>query len=218
MRGGNALAVILLLSAPACRPQTGRSTAAAVVTPDSDAGEGGHLSTDGGYVRTWSHPPQNHRPSAQACSTVRSSEVPDGGVTGTSGGCTTDDDCDAGDLGRCVLVTAADLWTCSYDTCTSDADCGDAGVCECANATVTGSPNTCLTTGNCQVDSDCGPGGYCSPDIGGCAPYVGTLGYFCHTSDDECLDTSDCSSIYLYCAYMPTLNRWTCIPPPDCTG
>jgi hypothetical protein len=81
---------------------------------------------------------------------------------------------------------------------------------------------------NCQVDSDCGPGGFCSPsrfDINSSVDAIGVLGggmilsgYFCHTSEDYCVNDSDCDTIECVseqgcqsvdCAYS-TEERWDC--------
>jgi hypothetical protein len=68
--------------------------------------------------------------------------------------------------------------------------------------------------GDCRIDSDCGPAGYCSPSstIGGCGTRL--AGYYCRTSDDQCLNDGDCSVDAGpgggVCAYSTAKMRWEC--------
>jgi len=81
--------------------------------------------------------------------------------------------------------------SCSYDTCTQDTDCQTGQTCACHGSPYNDFGNTCVT-GNCRTDADCGVGNYCSPT----APAGGWCGevasYYCHTSNDLCVNDSDC--------------------------
>jgi hypothetical protein len=132
--------------------------------------------------------------------------------------CANDSDCTSGANGRCdclhIGATTQQQNACTYDDCGADTDC-HGGVCICRESPVHvpqyyGSRTVCLGGGNCRTDRDCGNGGYCSP-----APQPGCgaqywLGYFCHTSRDECVDDTDCSEANAYCAYDTTASRWIC--------
>ncbi len=104
---------------------------------------------------------------------------------------------------------------CSYDACTSDADCGVGQVCECRND-ANYDANVCFY-GNCQFDADCG-GEYGSPSLtdlaSGCInvpPW--SVGYFCHTRQDTCPDDSDCVSNGGSCAFSAQSFHWRCYAP-----
>jgi hypothetical protein len=136
--------------------------------------------------------------------------------SGTS--CLADSDCTAGSNGRCDSAFR-NIYSCvcSYDTCTTDADCAQlGGPCQCRPeaqtagqgiaAPMTTATNFCLG-GNCRVDADCGPGGYCSPSFGSCGAFGGVVGYYCHTAHDKCIDDADCS---IDCRFDPMTNVWAC--------
>jgi hypothetical protein len=158
--------------------------------------------------------PENHRPVAVACPQERASMEP-----ATRGedepplvGCEFDSDCTEGDNGRCTPVNRSSEYECTYDTCFEDADC-NGEICACRQA---GSiaVNFCMP-GNCQTDADCGDDGYCSPSQGDCGSYLGTIGYFCRTLDDECLNDSDCtgdgnSGGPGYCMFSQSADHWIC--------
>jgi hypothetical protein len=155
-----------------------------------------------------------------ACPQTRGSTVPDGGFDATNGYCHTDAECmnpDAGANGRCAIFPAYNFPACSYDQCVIDSDCGDSGICSCRDPYGAGE-NLCVPS-NCSVDSDCGNGGFCSPTMEGCGAYVGTVGYYCHTAEDHCLDDSDCDADagFPHCVFDSPINRWICAPL-DCTG
>lgn len=175
--------------------------------------------TDGGVVDP-NRVPKNHRASAMTCDMTRppgitSSEggAPDAGFPGQ---CNQDSDCTMGTNGRCGYSRIGK--ECSYDTCFSDAQCTNGGVCVCRSG---GGTNHCagnsMTAGSCRIDSDCGPKGYCSPSADSCGPSYGTKGYFCHTASDTCLDDTDCSDGGAqggwgsgYCMYEPMVKHWKC--------
>ena len=128
--------------------------------------------------------------------------------------CSQDADCVDGTNGRCLWFKRGD---CSYDTCFSDSDCSNAGVCECRSSEADNAANFCVT-GNCRVDSDCGPANFCSPSVvkSICGHDASTgFGYFCHTSRDSCVDDSDCGAFEI-CAYNLPGRRWTCITQSVC--
>jgi hypothetical protein len=133
--------------------------------------------------------------------------------------CHSDAECTEGENGRCG-GNGHDGYRCTYDNCFADSDCsgaasGEARVCGCEGG-FRSENNVCLV-GNCQLDADCGQGGYCSPSLGNCGNYAKTVGYFCHTPDDECIDDADCDALpgagtfgAPYCAFMPTIGHWKC--------
>jgi hypothetical protein len=195
--------------------------ALACVPPRSTAPKDGGVRTDagsGGADACGLTVPVNHRAATMSCD-QRRPPSPDGGANGAPGQCDSDESCDGGLNGRCAVSPLSDEAVCSYDQCFSDADCGDAGICACRDPAGYGE-NACLAA-NCQTDSDCGPCGYCSPSPGGCAPYIGPVGYYCHTPGDECVNDSDCAARGLptfYCQFDPIPPvRWVCAPL-DCSG
>ena len=147
--------------------------------------------------------PVQHREHADACS---SAPRPPGWNTdaaaGHSGQCERDADCTAGRNGRCSAPGHAPS-TCTYDACMNDSECGAQKVCEC-----TGGGNRCVSA-NCHTDSDCGGLG-CSPTRAEmCGNMGGTVGYYCHTKKDDCIEDSDCKDSGM-CVYSPAGGKWTC--------
>lgn len=166
--------------------------------------------------------PLKHRAAATMCDDERSTvepSIPSG--SGAPVDCTSHADCQNGDNGRCV-GNSHDGWYCTYDLCFADADCGPSPkVCECGGG-FRSDHNVCLNEGNCRVDADCGANGFCSPTLGSCGDYSGTVGYYCHTAADECVDDADCADEPStfgapYCAYNPTAGKWMC-SSQQCVG
>jgi len=136
-----------------------------------------------------------------------------GGFGGTS--CHADSDCDAGADGRCNSVPRWPLTPaieCTYDRCFTDDDCSPGFACLCwtdyGGDAIRG--NQCISAG-CRVDADCGEGFQCSLSL---APACGAARYACHTSQDECVETSDCAQPNgangsVTCAYNG--SRWACV-------
>ena len=159
--------------------------------------------------------PAKHRAVATACDGTRSTSppanLPDGGDGSVK--CTTHDECTAGVNGRCT-GNPHDGWRCTCDECSNDTECGS-GICECDGQFRTDA-NKCLTSNGCRLDSDCGSAGYCSPSLGSCGSFDKTMGYYCHTAADECVDDSDCTDAgpgsygTPYCAYSPSAGKWAC--------
>jgi hypothetical protein len=115
-------------------------------------------------------------------------------------------------IATACTATAGD--TNGPDECVSDADCGAAAACACADATsegMYGRRNLCVPAG-CHVDTDCGAAGFCSASFGDCGSFYGTVLYACHTSDDECGSDADCTngSTPGYCEFNPEVSHWTC--------
>ncbi|HEY6559272.1 MAG TPA: hypothetical protein VI072_18435 [Polyangiaceae bacterium] len=171
------------------------------------AGKGGSGGS-GGISRI----PEKHRAAATACDNVRATPdpmVPDAG--GPPITCRSHAECTAGINGRCS-GNGHDGWHCTYDQCFSDSECDSTGassVCECEGG-FRSDNNVCLREGNCRTDADCGSGGYCSPSLGSCGNYTRTVGYYCHTPQDECVNDSECGGGAWYCAYSPMVGHWKC--------
>ena len=152
--------------------------------------------------------PAVHRPMATSCT----GEPKEGNAIPTSGECMTDAECTAGTNGRCIWPFGGDN-VCMYDECTSDADCG-VGVCAC-RVEASFDFNRCFQ-GNCVIDSDCGTNGYCSPSGVDVFPNCmtdlspGSIGFFCHTSADECTDNADCGDPSSRCIFSAEAGHWTC--------
>lgn len=151
--------------------------------------------------------------------------------------CTQDSNCTEGSNGRCDSggIGPRHL-SCSYDACSSDAECAGKAPCECRASMSDSAANTCITQGECRVDADCGRSGYCSPSqvgggcfcpsaalcdgTGSCSPGPCVCGdacghgYFCHTPTDTCLDDADCGT-NSSCNYDTIEKRWTC---SECWG
>lgn len=154
------------------------------------------------------HLPERHRAVARACPSTRApgyTSPTRGGPL--SGDCDSDSDCTAGKNGRCSPPGHRPS-SCSYDTCTSDADCDGSKVCNCDPYR----GNRCLP-GNCKADADCSGLG-CSPTRPtSCGNLIGTVGFYCHTKTDACIDDSDCKqdgAMGGMCVYEPSVARWTC--------
>lgn len=162
--------------------------------------------------------PERHRSAETMCDNSRApGNPPDPTDQGVS--CMTDADCTDGANGRCG-GNGHDGWYCTYDECFADADCGMGATCECGGG-FRSDHNVCLS-GACSTDADCGETGFCSPTQGSCGAYFGTIGYFCHTCDDECVNDSDCSNAAgdpwgSYCAYDDGVGHWRC-SDSQCAG
>jgi hypothetical protein len=140
--------------------------------------------------------------------------------------CTQDSECTEGLNGRCIspnVLGPLGGSYCTYDNCFSDADCSMNEPCRCRRSAEDSAPNYCVTGSNCRVDSDCGPGGFCSPsllDIDSSISGEGSpeFGYFCHTSQDRCLNHSDCDTSAcelpscgsMACGYSLATGHWDC--------
>ncbi len=202
--------------------------ASAVVASSATACGGGSYAgaAPGSTART----PLVHRATASACpmatGAAPSMGTAGGGTSpgGAGGACQTNADCTSGRNGRCTRIGNG-LEQCVYDACYSDAECSAAdagtgapgGACACNGGN--GGNNVCLS-GGCRVDGDCGAGGFCSPTLGSCGHYNKAEAYYCHTSEDECVDDQDCmtdGSTRGYCAYETTVGHWKC-STSECTG
>lgn len=183
-------------------------------TTGRGSSEGGGVA---GAVGASTQEPKTHRAAPVECVGSRPPSVAPSPGIDTSIGiyCQYDSDCAAGLDGRCSQ-NGPNQWQCSYNQCHSDADCtkaspsggGASSVCGCGLGL--GNSNGCIRPGNCLVDAEC-KGSFCSPTFGGCG-HVGVIGYYCHTSADECVDDGDCSSSsgQAFCVYSPAAGRWSC--------
>ena len=154
-------------------------------------------------------PPEKHRPAPVKCDNVRPSPPVGSSPQGT---CSAHSDCTQGKNGRCSASRVG--YTCTYDECFEDSDCGTGGVCQCEGG-FRSDNNVCLKS-VCQIDADCGPGSWCSPSFGDCGNYTGVTGYYCHTPKDECINDSDCVGQgpvgpgTPYCMYNEAAGYWQC--------
>jgi len=152
------------------------------------------------------HNAASHRATASACPSNR----PPGSASCLNNRfCDADTQCEAGTNGRCntlpqIVGMCSDR--CTYDECFTDDDCGSGRACLCGvdplwSASV---GNSCVYA-ECRIDADCADGYQCSLSF---APACGTSpGYACHTSQDTCVDSTDCPSGYP-CAFDGT--KWAC--------
>jgi len=151
--------------------------------------------------------PKVHRAKATACPKSGAEVDAHKKMAPTPGTpCSSDADCKDEKNGRCAAGG-----TCAYDECYVDGDCEKDRICVCRQEGKYG--YRCLRAGNCRVDSDCGQGEFCSPSFDNvCGPYHGVIGYFCHTSKDECRDDDECKKDFSfgYCGYQPEVGHWAC--------
>lgn len=220
--------MIGLLLLPSCIESSG-STNEPIIEPDRGVSTEGYrdastesdqnLSTkDRGVVDVvipLTPAPGHHRPAAVECDNVRS-DAPSHAEPEFAD-CVNHDECTAGANGRCV-GNSHDGWYCTYDECFNDSEC-PGSICGC-DAGFRSDHNICFREGNCIIDADCGDSGYCSPSFGDCGNYSGVVGYFCHTSGDECLNDSDCGTDEpwgAYCAYNKVAGKWVC-SDAQCAG
>jgi len=177
------------------------------MTGDAAAGDDAPIAPDAGH-----RVPRYHRVDDALCS----GPAPAGHCPFTGTACTSDDQCTTGANGRCNRVPGGlEACTCSYDTCASDAACPAHHACACHGAELHPTDNQCVD-GNCRVDSECGVEGFCSPSIGPCEHLVG---YYCHTTNDECVDDVDCPATpqgSQICAYDTGHARWQCVQATRC--
>ncbi len=156
------------------------------------------------------HAPAVHRAAASTCDSVRpAGATPD---PAWESGCASDADCTEGTNGRCT--GGREGWFCTYDECFEDDECGGTSVCQCEGS-FRSDANSCQAS-NCRTDGDCASG-FCSPTLGSCGDFTGTIGWYCHTCEDECVDDADCAGGDAgpwgrpYCAFEPTAGRWQCM-------
>ena len=166
--------------------------------------------------------PTQHRANAAQCMT----SPPPGNCPCGEGGdcsepglaCTRDASCvDAGVNGRCVESVGPPSCWCTFDACLHDSDCPTGQTCACHGSPYTYSLGNACVPSNCRVDADCGPGGFCSPSVASqCGPNLDLcLGYYCHTSRDQCTNDADCD-VAQACIYSYSAGFWKCteyIPP-----
>ena len=97
-------------------------------------------------------------------------------------------------------------YTCSYDECFTDSDCGKGSICQCRVPIDGSAANYCTKPSTCVTDTDCGKGGYCSPSQ---AHEWCNAFYVCHTAEDECINDSDCGQ-GTHCDFSASLRHWAC--------
>jgi len=140
------------------------------------------------------------------------------------GECSGDQDCTAGEEGRCEPGRGSpSLPTCSYHACSTDQDCqGATSVCGCGIGWA--KQNLCLSNSNCRTDSDCAFGERClfsgpviftvtgldkGDEIGGVNYQGEAVGFFCTTPKDDCTCPHD-SGQASACVYNIDAKHWQC--------
>lgn len=195
-----ALLLLLLITSTGCE----RADVAPLPNPHGTAGAGGGTGCTRAAVA--------HRAAETACDRDRmrppGDELRPNEVANL---CSSDDDCSAGQNGRCIRFSRLE---CTYDACFSDDACATGGPCECDQGK--GKTNVC-GAGNCQADGDCPESGFCSPSPHSCVGFRPD-GYYCHTCKDECVNSSDCPAIAPkdnrsftpICYYDTQKAHWAC--------
>jgi hypothetical protein len=159
--------------------------------------------------------PKRHR-SSSVCDGAR----PPGEIAGPAHFkplCQSDADCTDGLNGRCTRY-ASHWYTdghaslrCTYDACTTDADCGTGEICHCGEGL---GENLCVPA-SCRVDSDC-DAGYCSPSITLSGSNT-EIEYACHTCEDDCVDDAECGpdpgEREQSCLWLRNRKHWACMHP-----
>jgi len=145
-----------------------------------------------------------HRQTPGTCAAyVPTTEIHDDSRRPEEDTCHTDSDCTERSLGECEPGALTFFGNphiqnlCVYH-CTSDADCDDGFVCECAD-----DRGTCRES-NCAADADCGEG-YCALHPPGC----GVPGFACQTPEDECRVAADCGGTTYDCTSFDG-GPWQC--------
>lgn len=103
-------------------------------------------------------------------------------------------------------------WCQCIKGCLSDDDCGPTGACVCdvrpmepESGRVEGRSRCILA--ECRTGEDC-PSGVCGLEVDACGE---AIGYFCHTSNDECDEQRFCEGGWeVTCAYDRDDRRWVC--------
>jgi hypothetical protein len=184
-------------------------------------------------VTSWDgRAPLTHRDAGTDCPRDRAEDAgspPFSSLPFPGNTCAHNADCTAGQNGRCLSepnygapdpVTGQEIayneTYCSYDDCFVDSDCGLRVPCDCRIQNIYGAPNVCLLGSNCALDSDCQPPGFCSRSYG--LPKEPDYGFFCHTTNDTCIDDVDCpprvGDTEYTCRFDSTLARWRCFAEP----
>ena len=204
MKAASVSAVALFLIACGTADGTGDSDVGG-----SDVGNGDvSVDTENDVDTDTTPEPDVHREVGETCDDERSMDGPFNTSEPQNMQCATHADCTEGANGRCSDEARFPGTYCTYDECFSDDDCGG-NACVCGGGSA--GNNVCVT-GECATDGDCGLNGYCSPTLGGCGPFGGTVGYFCHGELDTCTNDSDCdeTSPEGYCRYFEDTGAWAC--------
>jgi len=215
-------------------PRDASSLDDATMAPGDGGSDEGASPTDGALPISWDgRAPLAHRDAGSVCPRGRAADAgfpcPDPSIPLPGNPCVVDSDCAGGPNGRCLCApafvtpdsgtgpeTAYNETFCSYDECFVDSDCGPRVPCDCRIVGIYGSPNVCLSASNCAIDSDCSAPGFCSQSV--VLDQTPDLGFFCHTTDDTCIDDVDCLLPFApyrgYCAFDTTRQSWRCFEEP----
>jgi hypothetical protein len=116
-------------------------------------------------------------PRAEACKAL-------GGGVST---CANDGDCTAKQYGTCSVIAQAGNCECSYG-CSTDADCGNGGVCVCG-----GNVGYCQAA-TCRSDDDCTPGYQCRAFQDPTSSICNMDRFECQTPGDTCESNANCTA------------------------
>ncbi|HEX2869663.1 MAG TPA: ferritin-like domain-containing protein [Polyangiaceae bacterium] len=116
-------------------------------------------------------------PRAEACQALGSSPST----------CAKDGDCTAKQYGTCSVIGQAGSCECSYG-CSTDADCGNGGVCVCG-----GIVGYCESA-TCRSDDDCAPGYQCRTFQDPTSSICNISRFECQTPSDTCEGNANCTA------------------------
>ena len=198
---------------------------------DGNQGAGGGFGADGGPDgKSATHAPANHRQTGSSCPQERGPGISEVGSACAQNPtvtthCLQDSDCTGGTDGRCLAFGGpACSYGCTYDECSSDADCTSNVPCACRASDSDWTANTCATQSNCRIDTDCGPGGYCSPSMVGSVCQCASQA-FCQPGEGGCYETAPdgtTTQVACFCTgncghgYFCHTPKDSCVDDGDC--
>lgn len=152
------------------------------------------------------HEPLPHRPTREACPASHDAPEPTGCDVGDE--CRSHSDCTEGENGHCQFLVSRNACGCTYDECTTDADCGWDDACVCARTSpyAENSYNHYCVHAECHVDTDCESGlcqatGTTCIDVYEPGIVTSNSGWYCASSSDSCDSHEDCDAPEV-CTYV----------------
>jgi len=141
-----------------------------------------------------------------------------GGQPPMEGSCTVDDHCDAKPNGYCVTETVElEVSYCIY-SCSTDADCDAGQICSCEPNFERSQTGESVTLGicrgaSCGTDGDCGANSLCISPVDAACGTARPGEFHCQKPEDECSGPGDCT-LAQYCTYVG--GRHVCAGRPVC--